>query len=137
MAVAKRPGIITLIGILGILGGIFKILGGLFIVFDDNRALVITDSGLTTTGLIWVGIVMIVIGLIGIFIANAILSGQRWARVWYGFIATLNVVAGFWSLVAHQGESRWTGLAAAIIWLIVLQFLFNDKADAFFDEAEV
>jgi hypothetical protein len=134
MAATRRPGIVTILGVLGIISGIFQVLGGMFIVFDDNRLNDFAETGLTDTGLIWFGVFTMLIGAFVLFLASSILSGQKWARVWYAVVGTLNIVSGFWLTITHNGEARWTGLASAIIWIIVLQLLFNEKSDKFFED---
>jgi hypothetical protein len=131
---AKRPAVVSVMGILGIISGLFQVLGGLFIVFDGNRLQDFPNTGLTDTGLIWLGGFGIAVGAFAIFLASSLLSGQKWTRVWYAVIGSLNIVSGFWLAITHGDNARWTGLAAAILWIIILMLLFNDKSDKFFED---
>ena len=106
----------------------------MFITFDANRVNDFPDTGLTNTGLIWMGVFTIAIGAFILYLASSILSGQRWARVWYSVVGTINIVMGFWLAVTHSGDARWTGLASAIMWVVILQLLFNNKSDEYFED---
>lgn len=114
--------------------GFFQFLSGMFIVLDKNRLSDLPDVALSDTGLIWFGVDMMLLGAFSIFLASSILSAQKWARVWYAVIGTLNIVTGFWLVITHGGEARWTGLATAIFWVVILQLLFNDKSDKYFED---
>ena len=134
MAKNKRPGIVTVLGVLGLISGAVQVLGGMFIALDGNRANDFSQTGLNETGLIWYGVFTIALGAFILFLASSILSGQRWARVWYAVIGTINIVAGTWLVITHSGEARWTGLFSAILWVIILQLLFNEKSDSYFED---
>ncbi len=130
----KRPVIATALGVLGMIAGSFQVLTGMFIVFDANRLEDFGEIGLDDTGLIWLGVVMMGLGAFSLFLASSILSGQQWARIWYTVVGALNIVVGLWNVISHSGEARWSALAMTVLWVITLQLLYNDKADAFFED---
>lgn len=130
---AKRPAIITLLGILGIISGTLESITGLILIFAKETAEIYKDEAFTPTTVKWAGAIILAFGLIKIYIANSVLSGQKWAQIWYGILATLSLVSGIWSIIAHDGVSRWTGLFAAVVAFIVLQLLFSEKSQAYFE----
>lgn len=131
---AKRPGIITLLGVLGYIGGTFKVLYGLLIVIDKDRVSAFAGQDFTNTTLLWAGIVTMLLGAFTLFLANSILSGQKWAQIWYGLVFTLNLIVGLVTVFTQSSSARWSGLASAIVAFIVLQLLFSERAQAYFDE---
>ena len=134
MSKNNRPGIVSVLGILGLISGAMQILGGMFIALDGDRVNDFSQTGLNDTGLIWYGVFTMALGAFVLFLASSILSGQRWTRVWYAVVGSINIVVGAWLVLTHSGEARWTGLFTAIIWVIILQLLFNDKSDKYFDD---
>jgi len=134
MSKNNRPGIVSVLGILGLISGVMQILGGMFIALDGDRVNDFSQTGLNDTGLIWYGVFTMALGAFVLFLASSILSGQRWTRVWYAVVGSINIVVGIWLVLTHSGEARWTGLFTAIIWVIILQLLFNDKSDKYFDD---
>jgi hypothetical protein len=130
----KRPGVITFLGVLGYISGIFKVLFGLVIVLDTNRVEAFATEGLTNGVLLSAGVVMMLLGAFTLFLANSLLSGQKWAQVWYGIVFTLNLVVGIVSTFTHTGDARWSALASAIVAFIVLQLLFTDRVQEYFED---
>lgn len=129
----KRPGIITFLGVLGFISGIFKLLLGLVIVLDTNRVEAFATEGATNGVLLGVGVGMMLLGTFTLFLANSLLSGQKWAQVWYGIVFTINLVVGIVTTFTHTGDARWSALASAIIAFIVLQMVFSDRAQEYFE----
>ena len=85
------------------------------------------------TVIMWTGIVIALFGAFTVFIASSVLSGAKWAQVWYGVVAALGVVDGLWSIVANHSVSVWAGLVAVVLNFIILQLLFSDRAQAYFE----
>ena len=131
---SKRPGIVSLLGILGYISGTVKVLSGFFLIIDPKRAELFADQGLTNTTILWSGIATLLLGAFTLFLANSIMSGQKWSQIWYGLVMTLNMIVGFVYVLAHNGPGRWAGLVSALIALVVLQLLFNDKSQEYFDQ---
>lgn len=131
---STRPGIITLLGVLGYISGTVKVLTGLVIVLDKNRVEAFAGQDFTNTTLLWGGIITMLLGAFTLFLANSVLAGQKWSQVWYGIVFTLNMIIGFITVFTHNGAERWAGLVSAIIAFVVLQLLFNDRSQEYFDE---
>lgn len=134
MAKSKRPGIITFLGVLGYISGIMKLLLGLVIVLDKERVEAFSTEGLSDGVLLSAGVGMMLIGAVTIFIANSLLSGQKWSQVWYGVIFAINLVVGIVTTFTHTGDARWSALGSAIIAFIALQLLFSERAQQYFED---
>ena len=72
---AHRPGGITLIVVLAVIGAIFNILGGIWIILDHDDHRLLHQSSLTENGLLGTGIVAIVIGVIYLLV---VLGARTW-----------------------------------------------------------
>jgi hypothetical protein len=130
---ARRPGGITLIVVLAVINAIVAIIGGIWVIIDHDNARLLRDSGLTKNGLVGAGIVAIVLGAIGLFIAMALARGSRFARFLFGIWAVLEFAGGLYALVAYSGEQQLSGAWSTAIGLIVLYLLYgSDKDREFF-----
>ncbi len=132
MATVRRPAIVTILGTLGLISGILKTFVGLVFAFSSG-AIKVGDSMVEHNVIMWTGIVIALFGALTIYIASSVLSGQKWAQVWYGVIAALGVVDGLWSIVADHSVSVWAGLVAVVLNFIILQLLFSERAQAYFE----
>jgi hypothetical protein len=130
----NRPGIITLLGILGIISGISKMFAGLLIALESNKTELMETLNLSHNGVIWTGVIIIALGALTTYIAVSVLSGEKWAQVWYGVVAAFGLVYGIWSIFADNDVSAWSGAISAVINFVILQLLFNDRAQAYFEE---
>jgi hypothetical protein len=126
---AYRPGGITLIMVLAIIGGIFEILGGIWIIIDRADHRLLNQSNLTENGLLGAGIVAILFGTVWILVALALGRGSRVARLVFGILAVLNLAAGLYALVALHGEQQWSGAFQTAIAIIVLYLLYGSERD--------
>ncbi len=124
-----RPGGITLIMVLAIIGGIFEILGGIWIIIDRADHRLLNHSNLTENGLLGAGIVAILFGTIWILVALALGRGSRGARLVFGILAVLNLASGLYALVALHGEQQWSGAFQTAIAIIVLYLLYGSERD--------
>ena len=134
MSKEKKPTIVWVLGLYGLLGGVASILMGLWVVLDQNRLSDFASLNLTNTSLIWFGVATIAFGLFGLYLASSILAGQTWARLWYTVVATLNVIAGVWFILHHSGDARTSAVASAVFWVVTLFLLYGEKADKYFED---
>jgi len=130
--VVKRPAIVSILGTLGLISGILKTFVGLVFAFSSGP-INVNGSMVEHTVIMWTGIVIALFGAFTVFIASSVLSGAKWAQVWYGVVAALGVVDGLWSIVANHSVSVWAGLVAVVLNFIILQLLFSDRAQAYFE----
>ncbi len=131
---AKRPGIVTILGVLGIISGVLKVLTGAAVALSSKKEELFTSVDLSNNQVIWVGVILMLLGAFTLFLANSILSGEKWAQVLYGIVFTINLVAGLLTLIANTGSSRWSGLVSAVFAFVVLQLLFSERAQAYFED---
>jgi hypothetical protein len=124
-----RPGGVTLIVVLAVINAIGSIIGGIWVILDHDNARLLHDSGLTKNGLTGAGVVAIVLGVIGLFIAMALARGSRVARLLFGIWAVLEFAGGLYALVAYSGEQQASGAWSTAIGIIVLYLLYGSERD--------
>ncbi len=144
MSDVRRPILITLLGVLYILGAVILVLGGvaMFVAGTSNPADMFSGETLdkilqflADNNLSWgdftnaSGIALIVMGVISFILGIGFLKG--WAIFWYlGVIFNiLSIVAVVWSSIS-TGVVQ--GVAGAIVSLILLLYLFLPGVKAFF-----
>jgi hypothetical protein len=125
----RRPGGITLIVVLAVINAIVGIVAGIWVLLDHDDTRLLRDSGLTKNGLTGAGIVAIVLGVIGLFIALALGRGSRVARFLFGIWAVLELAAGLHALIAYHGEQQVAGAWSTAIGIVVLYLLYGSEKD--------
>lgn len=85
MATAKRPVIVTSIGLFGLFGSVTYALIGLGILLDENRVTDFASTNLTNGGFLWLGGISLAVAAFGVYLASAVLTGLKWARLWYTY----------------------------------------------------
>lgn len=132
----RRPGLVTLLLILVVIEGLFSIFIGLLFVLARDSATVNGDieaTGATGSSVaLWLGILLVVIGVVYLLIARGLANGNGFARLLVAAVTVVNIVGGLWLLVAHPGAARWSTLASILLGVIVLAILYSPKASAFF-----
>ena len=135
MQPAQRPWEITLLVVLGYIGGFFNVLTGILVMLDRDDVALQGVSLHSENQLIAFGLTVAVIGLVQVFLANLLGKGSQLIRVFYAVIAVLNLAGGIWAMIALHSEQRASGVVAAVVSLIVLWLLFNQKSEEFFEDA--
>jgi hypothetical protein len=132
----RRPGLVTLLLILVVIEGLFSIFIGLLFVLARDSATVngdlVADGATGSSVALWLGILLVVIGVVYLLIARGLANGNRFARLLVAAVTVVNIVGGLWLLVAHPGAARWSTLASILLGVIVLAILYSPKASAFF-----
>ncbi len=132
----RRPGLVTLLLILVVIEGLFSIFIGLLFVLARDSATVngdlVADGATGSSVALWLGILLIVIGVVYLLIARGLANGNGFARLLVAAVTVVNIVGGLWLLVAHPGAARWSTLASILLGVIVLAILYSPKASAFF-----
>lgn len=124
MSVVGRPFIVTLIGVITIIFGIFEVINGLITMFSGNG--------------FWGGLWAIIVGLIYILLARGLMGGSGIVRLLVAIITILNIIAGVWEIVYFWGgDSSWVtriagGFIQALVALLILILLYTPKATLFF-----
>lgn len=135
MQPAQRPWEVTLLVVLGYIGGFFNALTGVLIMLDRDDEVFQQVSLHSENQLIAFGLMVAVVGLVQIFLANLLGKGSNVVRIFFAIIAVFNLAAGIWAMIALHSEQRGTGVVAAVVALIVLWLLFNQKSEEFFENA--
>ena len=132
----KRPGVITFVGFLLILGAVFTAVAGVAVMVYKNDASVIAETGATGSELMFAGIVMLIVGLIQLLVGIGILSGSRLARGLVAVVVILNVMSAAWLMFTHHtGAFLYHGLITVGVGAFVLWALFKGRADEYYEAA--
>lgn len=132
----RRPGLVTLLLILVVIEGLVSIFVGLLFVLARDSATVNGDlaaAGASGSAVaLWVGILLIVIGVVYLLVARGMANGNGFSRFVVAAVTLVNIIGGIWLLVAHPGAARWSTVASILLGVIVLAILYSPKASAFF-----
>jgi len=132
----NRPGVITLIGWLLIIGAAFGAVAGIVIIAFQNTDSVLEATGATSSELLIAGILSLAIAAIQGLIGLGILAGSRISRGIVAFVQVLHVMGvAYLMFTHHTGAFLYQGLMTVAIALFVLWALFNDKADEYYNAA--
>lgn len=134
VARVRRPFLISVLVVLGIIGGIAGVITGIYMIADRESVDLVDNTGWSSDQLVGAGIAAIVIGAIYILVSGALWAGRRWARVVAAVVAVLNGAGGLWVLVTGDGESRASGAFTLVISLVVLWILFSHHAEQWFEQ---
>lgn len=132
----SRPVGITLLMIYGFIVGVLNIAGGIFVILDRHNVDLIRESLMSPNQLLTAGIVAIIFGAIQVLLAAALGQANNLVRIVYAVVATINLAVGFWAMIALVGEQRAAGVVSVVFSGLVLYFLFNHKADEYFEAGE-
>ena len=131
---ARRPGLVTFIGVLIVIQGVFTAVEAIVsIAYRGNDRLereLRLDSGDMLISGITYGIVAIVLLAVGV----GLLQGSRFSRVLVAVVQAFNVAVVTWAMFIHHTGAYLFAGAIAIAWaLFILWALFNERADEYFD----
>ena len=125
---ANRPFLITVIGILTLLGGLAVLLAGvlLFAMPDSAIADAFKDSGIVDIGNLVdiLGVGLIIVGLIFLVVAIGLLKGWTW--IWYVAVIlyVIDIILGILMLPA--------GIISLVIAIVIIYYLFRPHVKEFF-----
>jgi uncharacterized protein YjeT (DUF2065 family) len=132
MGMRERPGGVTFVVVLAYLVSIFTIIDGFFVVIGADEVKNQFKSGASKNELIWAGIVMMAVGVIGVLLTGALSRGQpRRAHP----VHDLDRLPDRWWAQRHDqlpGEERLVGVVPFVLGIVVLYLLFNEKAHDYF-----
>ena len=117
----RRPGLVTLVVVLTVIGGIASIIVGI-------TAMMIVG------GFFSPGLIPIVLGLIYLAVAKGLSDGNNLSRTLVAIVSVLQIVfAIFAAFTADNAGSRNSPIGSALFALIILLILYSPKANAFFE----
>lgn len=131
----KRPVIVTVIGVIGLIGGIVQAIFGavLFGLRNDQSFLADADIGSGSATAIAIGCV--IVGVLTVVFSLGLLKGNRTARGLLGISQVAQIGLSVYGLAALDSSRRPSLIGTIVTALIVLYFLFGtDKAKAFFGQ---
>lgn len=117
----RRPGLVTLLVALTVIGGIVAIVAGIV-------AMITTGSFLSA------GIIFVVLGLIYLAVAKGLADGNSVSRAIVAVVSVLQIAYAIITIVTTDNNgNRNSAIGSAVVGLIILLILFSPKANAFFD----
>jgi hypothetical protein len=132
----KRPGVITLIGFLLLVGAAFGGVAGVVTIAFRSVDSVLESTGATSSELLIAGVLMLIVAGVQALIGVGVLAGSRVARGIIAFVQVLHVMVASWLMFTHHtGAFLYQGLVTVAVALFVLWALFNDRADEYYSAA--
>jgi hypothetical protein len=129
----KRPVLVTIIGILALLGGVAQVAFGGLLLGMRNDAKFLADAKMTTDKVTYIAIALVAIGVLTALFAVGLLKGSRVSRDLIGVMEVLGLGMAIYTIAVLDSSHRQTAIGNIVGTLIVLYFLFGtEKAKAFF-----
>ena len=132
MGTRERPGGVTFVVVLAYLVSIFTIIDGFFVTIGADELKNQLKAGASKNELIWAGIVMMAVGVIGVLLTGALSRGSRVVRILFTIWIAFQIAGGLSAMISYQGEERLTGVVPFVLGIVVLYLLFNEKAHDYF-----
>lgn len=124
-----RPTGITILAILGFIGGILAILGGaLFIAVASSGVLSTYGMSMFSGFVSLFGGVILIVGLFAIFVSWGMWSGKGWAWYLAVILYAIGVVFGLLLIIA----GGLTGIVSVLIDLLLLWYMLRPHVKAYF-----
>jgi heme/copper-type cytochrome/quinol oxidase subunit 4 len=116
----RRPGLVTLLVVLTVIGGIVSIVGGIIAM--------VAFGGFQVAG-----VILVVLGLIYLAVAKGLADGNSLSRAIVAIVSVIQIAFAIYQFVASDdNNTRNSALGSAIVGLIILLILFSAKANEFF-----
>ena len=129
----KRPVLVTIIGIIGIVSGAGQALFGAVLLGLRNDQTFLTDANIESGTATAIAVVCLVVGVLGVVFSIGLLKGSRVARGLLGASQAAQAGIGAYTLATLDADRRVAAIGTIVTAVIVLYFLFGtDKAKAFF-----
>jgi heme/copper-type cytochrome/quinol oxidase subunit 4 len=117
---ARRPGLVTVLVVLTVIGGIVSIIGGIIAMIAFG-------------GFLIAGVFLIVLGLIYLAVAKGLADGNSLSRMIVAIVSVIQIAFAIYAFVAsNDNGTRNSALGSAIVGLIILLILFSPRANEFF-----
>src|SRR5262245_39589301 len=135
-AAAHRPVGVAIVAIIAFVQAVFAVLAGLALLIERNdvdlRAHVDVSSGAITT----YGVSAIIWGVVAFLVGLGLWRGANWARIVVAILEIISIGGGIYLLFAWSGTYLWSGIWQIVIALVVLYFLYNARAEAYFTQGQ-
>ncbi len=130
-APARRPGLVTLLIVLVVIGGVLSVIGGIALIFLKDNPDVVVTTGSSGVGL-WAGIGTIIVGLIYLAVAKGLSNGNGFSRLIVAIVSLVSIIGGFWVGITQIGNGAISGWSSVFWGVIILLILYSPRANAFF-----
>lgn len=129
---AQCPTTVTIVVVLTWISAVLDVIAGASLVAlaGDNDVLKSLDATSSTATTLGIG--FIVLGVVTAFVAWRLGRGGKLARILVSIIAVINLVAGIYSAFALGTHNLAEGATDALIALVTLALLWNNKANQYF-----
>ena len=132
MGTRERPGGVTFVVVLAYLVSIFTVIDGFFVTIGADELSNQIKAGMSKDELMWAGIVMMVVGVIGVLLTGALSRGSRVVRILFTIWIAFQIAGGLSAMISYHGEERLVGVVPFVLGIVVLYLLFNEKAHDYF-----
>jgi hypothetical protein len=129
-----RPGGVTFVVVLAYIVSIFTVIDGFFVAIGADELANQLKAGASKDELLWAGIVMMAVGVIGVLLTGALSRGSRVVRILFTIWIAFQIAGGLSAMVSYRGEERLVGVVPFVFGIVVLFLLFNEKAHDFFEK---
>jgi hypothetical protein len=131
--VMKRPILVTIIGLLAMLGGVAQVAFGGVLLGLRNDATFLADAKVTTDKATYMAIALMVVGVLTVLFAIGLLKGSRLSRDLIGLMELISIGFSVYIIAALDASRRASAVGTIVGAVVVLYFLFGtQKAKAFF-----
>ena len=126
---AKRPFIISLIGIIMYLQALLMVGFGILFIAVRNSDEVLGSTDISSGGALTLGIVLAVMGVVVFLVARGLRHGSLAARNLIAFVELLGIAGAVYAIVTHAAGASIASMSGTILGaLIVLWILFGHDA---------
>ena len=132
-AAAHRPVGVAIVAIVAFVQAILAVLSGLGLVIERNDADLRAhiDGAITTYG-----VAAIIWGALAFIVALGLWAGANWARIVVAILELFAIGGGIYLLFAWGGTYLWSGIWKIVVGCVVLYFLYNARAQAYFTQGQ-
>lgn len=129
----KRPVLVTIIGVIGVVGGVAQaVFGGILLGLRNDQAF-LADAKIESSAATAIAVACMVVGVLSVVLSLALLKGNRVARGLLGVSQAAQIGISVYTLATLDASRRAASVGTIVTGLVVLYFLFGtDKAKAFF-----
>lgn len=123
----KRPLLVTVIGVVMVLIGLFQGFIGAVTFSKRNDADFLADVDQPSSKVGTWGVALLAFGVVSLLLGLALLSGSHAARMLVGVFEVAQIAGGVWLLVDGKSSQRGSAIGAIVGALVVLYFLFGTQ----------
>lgn len=124
----KRPGVVTFVGVLLLIGAALNAVVGLALIVERNVGELQDIYGTDGDGLLTTGITELIVAALLLLVGLAIFSGSNWSRIAVAIVLVIRVAVLGWWLITHLGGGlQWNAIINVGLALFILWALYGNK----------